>query len=134
MRSPLFSRDQQSKAMAAVLERNGAGDLTQRFVLLVARNRRLFALSQMIRAYLAELARRRGEVTAQVTSAAALTDPQQAALVETLRSAFGGTVQLESKVDPALIGGLIVKLGSRMVDGSLRSTLQRLQLAMKGVG
>ncbi len=133
MRSPLFSRDQQSKAMAAILNRAGAGELTRRFVLLVARNRRLFALPQMIQAYLAELARRRGEVTAQVSSAAALTDPQQAALVETLRRALGGTVQLELKVDPALIGGLIVKVGSRMVDGSLRSKLQRLQLAMKEV-
>ncbi len=134
IRSPLFSREQQSAAMAAVLDKAGVGELTRRFVLLVARNRRLFALPQMIDAYLAELARRRGEVSAQVTSATALSDAQQRALVETLRAEVGSKVQVEVKVDPGLIGGLIVRVGSRMIDNSLRSKLQRLQLAMKGVG
>ncbi len=134
IRSPLFSREQQSAAMAAVLDKAGVGELTRRFVLLVARNRRLFALPQMIHAYLAELARRRGEVSAQVTSATALSDAQQRALVETLRAEVGSKVQVEVKVDPGLIGGLIVRVGSRMIDNSLRSKLQRLQLAMKGVG
>ena len=134
IRSPLYSRDQQRAAMAAILEKAGIGDLTRRFVLVVAENRRLFALPQMIDAYLAELARRRGDVTAQVTSAAELSDTQRAALVDALRASVGAKVQVDVTVDRSLIGGLIVKVGSRMVDSSLRSKLQRLQLAMKGVG
>jgi len=132
--SPVFSREEQSKAMAALMEKAGTGDLTRRFVLVVADNHRLFALPAMIEAYLAELAQRRGEITAEVTAARSLSDSQQAALLEALRSAVGSKVQLDLKVDPALIGGLVVKVGSRMVDSSLRSKLQRLQLAMKGVG
>ncbi|GAB4237602.1 MAG: F0F1 ATP synthase subunit delta [Kiloniellaceae bacterium] len=132
--SPVFSREEQSKAMAALMEKAGIGDLTRRFVLVVADNHRLFALPAMIEAYLAELAQRRGEITAEVTAARSLSDSQQAALLEALRSAVGSKVQLDLKVDPALIGGLVVKVGSRMVDSSLRSKLQRLQLAMKGVG
>ena len=132
--SPVFTREEQRKAMAALLEKAGVGELTRRFVLVVADNHRLFALSAMIESYLSELARRRGEITAEVTSARALSDAQQAALLNTLRSAEGDKVQLDLKVDPSLIGGLVVKVGSRMIDSSLRSKLQRLQLAMKGVG
>jgi F-type H+-transporting ATPase subunit delta len=134
IRSPLYTRDQQSQAMTAILDRAGTSEMTRRFVLLVARNRRLFALDRMIAAYLAELARRRGEITAQVTSATALDDEQHRALVETLRNEVGAKVQVEVDVDPSLIGGLIVRVGSRMIDNSLRSKLQRLQLAMKGTG
>jgi F-type H+-transporting ATPase subunit delta len=134
LNSPVITREEQRKAMTAVMDRAGIGPLTRNFVLVVARNHRLFALSGMIEAYLAELARRRGEITAEVTSARSLSDAQQQALVETLRASVGGKVQLNLKVDPALIGGLIVKVGSRMIDSSLRSKLQRLQLAMKGVG
>lgn len=132
--SPIFSREEQRKAMSALMDKVETGDLTRRFVLVVAENHRLFALAGMIEAYLAELARRRGEITAEVTAARSLSDGQQAALLEALRSAVGSKVQLDLKVDPALIGGLIVKVGSRMIDSSLRSKLQRLQLAMKGVG
>lgn len=132
--SPIFSREDQRKAMAALMERLGTGDLTRRFVLVVADNHRLFALPAMIEAYITELAQRRGEITAEVTAARSLSDTQQTALLEALRSAVGSKVQLDLKVDPALIGGLIVKVGSRMIDSSLRSKLQRLQLAMKGVG
>ena len=134
IRSPLFTRQQQAQAMAAVLDKAGIGELTRRFVLLVAQNRRLFALTRMIDAYLAELARRRGEVTARVTSASALTDDQHRALVETLRAEVGAKVKIDVQVDPGLIGGLVVRVGSRMIDNSLRSKLQRLQLAMKGAG
>jgi F-type H+-transporting ATPase subunit delta len=134
IRSPLYTRDQQSRAMTAILDQAGTVEMTRRFVLLVARNRRLFALDRMIAAYLAELARRRGEITAQVTSATALDDEQHRALVETLRNEVGAKVQVEVDVDPSLIGGLIVRVGSRMIDNSLRSKLQRLQLAMKGTG
>ena len=134
IRSPLLGRETQSRAIAAIMEKAGVGDMTRRFVLVVARNRRLFALPQMIKAYLSELARRRGEVTAEVTAARALDETQRNALAESLKKAVGAKVQVELKVDPDLIGGLVVRVGSRMVDSSLRSKLQRLQLAMKGVG
>lgn len=134
LKSPVITRDQQRKAMAAIMDKAGIGQLTRNFVLVVAQNHRLFALPAMIEAYLAELARRRGEIAAQVTSARSLTDAQRTALLEALRATVGAKVKLDLKVDPALIGGLIVKVGSRMVDSSLRSKLQRLQLAMKGVG
>lgn len=134
IRSPLYGRDEQSKAMAAILDKAGAGDLVRRFVMVVARNRRLFALPQMIDAFLAELARRRGEVTAQVVAAQDLSSSQQDALLAALRQAVGAKVQMNLKVDRSLIGGLVVKVGSRMVDTSLRSKLQRLELVMKGAG
>lgn len=134
IRSPLLSRDQQMAAMKAILEKAGSGELALRFVMVAAQNRRLFALPAMIDAYLSELARRRGEVTAQVTSAQEMTAAQEKALAAALDKAVGGKVQMDIKVDPALLGGLIVKVGSRMVDASVRSKLQRLQLAMKGVG
>ena len=134
IRSPLFTRAEQSKAMASILEKAGVSDMTRRFVLVVSDNRRLFVLPQIIKAYLAELSRRRGEVTAEVTSAAQLTEAQQAALVEALKAKVGGKVQIDVKIDKSLIGGLIVRVGSRMIDNSLRSKLQRMQLAMKGVG
>jgi F-type H+-transporting ATPase subunit delta len=132
--SPVFSREEQRKAMTALMEKVETGELTRRFVLVVADNHRLFALPAMIEAYLSELAQRRGEITAEVTAARNLSDAQQAALLEALRTAVGSKVQLDLKVNPALIGGLVVKVGSRMIDSSLRSKLQRLQLAMKGVG
>ena len=115
-----------------LMEKAGIGDLTRRFVLVVLRNQRGFALKGMARAYLAELARRRGEVTAQVKSAQALSQDQVATLTETLRQAVGSKVRVETEVDPALIGGLVVKVGSRMIDSSIKSKLDKLQLAMKG--
>lgn len=134
VRSPIITREQQAAAVTAVAARLGVSDLTRRFVLVVAQNRRLFALDSMIDAYLAELARRRGEVQAEVIAARALSDAQLQALDETLRGIVGGKVDIDVAVDPSLIGGLIVKVGSRMIDNSLRTKLQRLQLAMKGVG
>jgi F-type H+-transporting ATPase subunit delta len=134
VRSPVLTRADQGKAMAAVLQQAGVSDLVRRFVALVAENRRLFALVDMIDAYLGELARRRGEVTATVTSAVALSEAQIAAVTDALKRAVGGKVAVDLKTDASLIGGLIVKVGSRMIDSSLKSKLQRLQLAMKGVG
>jgi F-type H+-transporting ATPase subunit delta len=116
------------------MEKAGSSETTRRFGQVLARNRRLFVLPQIIEGYLAELARRRGEVTAQVTSAVELSDAQRQALIDRLKATVGGKVQVDVKVDKGLIGGLIVKVGSRMIDNSLRSKLQRLQLAMKGVG
>ena len=132
VRSPLIDRQVQTAAMMAVLEKAGVGDLTRRFVGVVGQNRRLFAMGGMIDAYLAMLARRRGEETAYVSSAAALSDEQLARLAESLRKAVGSKVRVETAVDPSLIGGLVVRIGSRMVDSSVRTKLQRMQLAMKG--
>jgi F-type H+-transporting ATPase subunit delta len=99
---------------------------------LLARNRRLFALPEMIDAFLAYLAARRGEVTAQIVSAAPLSARQSAALAEALRKSAGAKLAIDQRVDPGLLGGLIVRLGSRMIDASLKSKLTRLEHAMKG--
>lgn len=134
IRSPMVARQDQARVMAALAEKAGLSDLTRRFVGVVAANRRLFAMLVIIDAYLKLLAARRGEVTAEVASAKALTDRQVQALSGALRKAAGAKVSIDFKVDPGLIGGLVVKLGSRMVDSSLRAKLQRLELAMKGIG
>ncbi|BBK34151.1 ATP synthase F1 subcomplex delta subunit [Stella humosa] len=133
VRSPVLSRDQQGKAIAAISEQAGFDALTRNFLGLLARNRRLFAVTGMIAAFLAELARRRGELTAHVTSAAPLSESQLATVTDSLRRAVGGKVSVDLSVDPSLLGGLVVRVGSRMVDSSLRTKLQRLELAMKGV-
>jgi F-type H+-transporting ATPase subunit delta len=134
VRTPVFSRAEQGRAMAAILERAGATDLVRRFVGLVAQNRRLFVLPDMIDAFLAQLAQRRGEVTAEVVSARPLSEAQRRAIADALHKSVGGNVAIDARVDPTLIGGLVVKVGSRLIDSSLRTKLNRLQLAMKGVG
>ena len=134
IRSPLYGREDQTRVMAAILDKASAGDLTRRFVMVVAHNRRLFALPRMIDAFLAELAHRRGEVTAQVMAAYDLSETQKDALLTALRQAIGSKVKMDLKIDKGLIGGLVIKVGSRMIDTSLRSKLQRLELAMKGSG
>jgi F-type H+-transporting ATPase subunit delta len=131
IRSPVLSRDEQAKAVGAIAERAGLSALTRDFLGVVAQNRRLFAVPAMIEAYLARLAERRGEVTAEVTVAQPLNEARTAALNEQLRRAVGARVAVEIRVDPALLGGMTVKVGSRMVDASLSSRLQRLRLAMK---
>jgi F-type H+-transporting ATPase subunit delta len=133
IRSPILSRDQQAKAIGMVAERAGLSPLVRDFLAVVARNRRLFAVPAMIEAFLAKLAARRGEVTAEVFAAQPLSEAQLAALNEQLRRSIGSRVSVDVRVDPGLIGGLVVKLGSRMVDGSIKSKLQRLQLAMKSI-
>ena len=133
-RSPVLARAEQERAVTTLAETAGFIPLVRDFLGLVARNRRLFAVPAMIEAYLRRLAERRGEVTAEVTAAQPLSDGQLARLVEELRKSAGRRVTVETRVDPQLLGGMIVKLGSRMVDGSLRSKLLRLQLAMKGTG
>lgn len=130
--NPVVSRAESGRAMASLVERIGADELTRKFIGLVAANRRLFALPGMIKAFLAELAERRGEVTAEVVSATKLSDSQSQALEASLRNALGGKVALSVDVDPSLIGGLVVKVGSRMVDSSLKTQLQKMRIAMKG--
>lgn len=131
--SPLIPRDQQQKAMMALIEKLGVADLTRRFVGMIARNRRLFWLPQIIDAFTALLAEHRGEIVAVVTSAKALTAPQAESVTNALRAAVGKKVMVSLGVDPKILGGLKVKVGSRLVDASLASKLQRLQLAMKGL-
>lgn len=132
--SPLISRDHQAKAMDAIVAAAGFGDLARRFVGMAARNRRLFALRGMIDTFMQILAARRGEMTADVTSAKPLTQAQAEAVGAALRGAVGRKVTMNLKVDPKLLGGLKVKVGSRLIDASVASQLQRLQYAMKGLG
>lgn len=134
VRSPILSRQEQGKAISTLAERAGMSMLVRDFLAVVARNRRLFAVPAMIEAYLAQLAARRGEVTAEVTTAQPLSQAQLGALGEQLRRAIGRRVSVDVRVDPGLLGGMIVKVGSRMVDGSVESRLRRLQLAMKNIG
>ena len=134
LRSPLFNRDEQGKGVAAVLAALGASDLARRFVGLVARNRRLFALSGMITGYRALLARHRNEILAEVVSATPLNPEQLESIRGALALASKGKVRLDTKIDASLIGGVVVKLGSRMVDASIRTKLNTLKTQMKGVG
>ena len=134
IRSPVIARDAQARALSALMDKAGMGELARRFVGLVARNRRLFALPGMIAAYQGLAAAHRGEVAAEVVSAKKLTEKQLAALVDVLKRALGSGVAVEARVEAALLGGLIVKVGSRLVDSSIRTKLQRLRLAMIGVG
>ena len=131
VRSPVFSADEQSKALAAVLEKAGISGLAANFLQLVAQNRRLFAVRDMIKAYRALVARHKGEVTAQVTVAEKLSDAHLTALKDALKAVTKQEVQIDVNVDPAIIGGLVVKLGSRMVDSSLRTKLNSIKFAMK---
>ncbi len=134
IRSPVISRAEQGAAMAALMERAGATDLTQKFVGLLAANRRLFVLPEIIRAYLALLARRRGKMSVEITSAAPLSEIQKSNLEEALRESVGGIITLSAKVNKALLGGLVIRLGSRLIDSSLQTKLEHLRLAMRGTG
>jgi F-type H+-transporting ATPase subunit delta len=134
VRSPVLTRAEQGKAMAAIASDAKLSQLTSDFIGVVAANRRLFAVPAMIAAFLAKLAERHGEVTAEVTAAQPLSEAQQNTLGDQLRRVVGSNVAVEVRVDPSLLGGMVLKIGSRMVDGSLKGQLQRLQLSMKGIG
>jgi F-type H+-transporting ATPase subunit delta len=134
VKSPVFSAEEQARAIAAVLDKIGIEGLARNFLLLTAKNRRLFAAPDMTAAFRAMLARHRGETSASVTAAAKLTETQITALKQALKAALGKDVLLEERVDPALLGGLVVKVGSRMIDSSLRTRLNSLRVAMKEVG
>ncbi len=134
IRSPVIGRAEQSGAMAAVLKKAKMSDLTRRFVGVVAANRRLFQLTAIIAAYHALLAARRGEASAEVVSARELTKTQVKAIGDAVKKVVGTRVTVDARVDAGLLGGLIVKVGSRLVDSSLSTKLQRLRLAMKGIG
>lgn len=132
--SPLYSRDQQSRAIAALTARMGLSVTLSNTLQLMARNRRLFVLPQLVKQLQALIAEYRGEITADVTSAVALSDDQQTRLRDTLAQKSGKIVKLNTRVDESLIGGMIVKMGSQMIDSSVRSKLASLQNAMKEVG
>jgi F-type H+-transporting ATPase subunit delta len=134
VRSPVFSAEEKQAALAAVLDRAGIAGTAANFLRLVTANRRLFAVRDMIRALRVLVARHKGEVTAQVTVAERLADRHLAALKDALRSVTGKDVMLDIKVEPAIIGGLVVKVGSRMVDASLKTKLNSIRHAMKEVG
>ena len=130
--SPLIARDQQARGIAALAASAQFSDLTRRFLGTVARNRRAYALTAIVDAFSALLAERRGELVAEVTAARALTPDQIGAVGSALRGSLGRKVSMTVNVDPRILGGLKVKVGSRLIDSSLATKLQRLQLAMKG--
>jgi F-type H+-transporting ATPase subunit delta len=134
VRSPVFGLEQQQAALAAVLDRAGIGGTAANFLRLVTANRRLFAVRETIRALRVLVARHKGEVTAHVTVAEPLADRHLAALTDALKSVTGKDVLLDIAVQPAIIGGLVVKIGSRMVDASLKTKLNSIKHAMKEVG
>lgn len=132
VRSPVFGADEQEKALSAVLAKAGIKGLAANFLLVIARNRRLFAARDMIRAYRTLVAHHKGEVTAEVTVAEKLSDANLDALKSAIKNVTGGKdIDFNVNVDPAIIGGLIVKVGSRMVDTSLRTKLNGIKIAMK---
>lgn len=132
--SPIYTREDQAAGLAGVAERMGLSTLVANTLGLMASNRRLFVLPRMIDAVLGLIALHRGEVTAEVRSAQPLSDAQSAELAEALKASVGKDVIVKATVDPDLIGGLVVKVGSRMIDTSIRAKLNNLQNAMKEVG
>jgi F-type H+-transporting ATPase subunit delta len=134
VRSPVFAADAQTRALSAVLEKAGIGGIAAKFLKVLTANRRLFAVRDVIRGFRALVARFKGEVSADVTVAEPLNDKNLEALKGALKNVTGKDVDLNIKVDPAIIGGLIVKLGSRMVDSSLRTKLNSIKNAMKEAG
>ncbi len=134
LRSPVISADTKSGAVEAILGKANLNATVANFVKVVARNGRLFALPSIIKAFKALAAAERGEVSADVTSAAPLSAAQRKSLADTLKGKIGKTVTLTEHVDPSLIGGLVVKVGSQMIDSSLKTKLTAMKIAMKEVG
>lgn len=132
VRSPVFGVDEQLKAVSTILEKAGIKGLAADFIRVVITNRRLFALRNIISGYRALVAKHKGEISAQVTVAEKLSDANLEALKSALTAVTGGKdMDLDVKIDPTIIGGLIVKVGSRMVDSSLRTKLNSIKFAMK---
>jgi F-type H+-transporting ATPase subunit delta len=131
IRSPVISSEDQEKALGTVLAKAGVGALTVNFFKLLAKNRRLFAAADVVRDFQSLAARARGEVRAEVTAASPLSDAHAANLKAALKASVGKDVTLIQKVDPSLLGGLVVKIGSRMVDSSLKTKLESMKFALK---
>jgi len=134
IKSPILSCEEQAAGMQAILSQAGASELTTRFMGVVIENRRLSALEDIVEAFAALLADHKGEMTAEVAAAVSLSQAQKKALRATLTASLDHQVNLDVTVDPSLLGGLVVHVGSRMIDSSLRTKLDNLQIAMKGVG
>ncbi|KQT87516.1 F0F1 ATP synthase subunit delta [Aurantimonas sp. Leaf443] len=132
--SPAFTAEEQTRAIGAVVDEVRPGHLVGNFLRVVAANRRLFILSSMIRRFKELAAEQRGEVEAEVTSAQALTESQRSELANSIGSYAGKRVTMRERVDPAILGGLVVKIGSRQIDTSVRTKLNSLKLALKEVG
>jgi F-type H+-transporting ATPase subunit delta len=132
--SPVVSRDEQAAATAAIAAKMGLAPMTANTLALMASKRRLFVLPQLVANLRSRIATEKGEVTAEVTAATALTDAQEKSLAAALKAKVGKDVKLNTTVDESLIGGLIVKLGSTMIDTSVKARLSALQNAMKEVG
>ena len=135
VRSPVYGADERSRALAAVLAKAEIGGLAANFLMFVTANRRLFSIGEIVRDFRKLVAKWKGEVTAEITAAEKLSDAHLEAIKSTLKSITGEkSVDLHVKIDPAIIGGLTVKLGSRMVDSSLRTKLNAIKHAMKEAG
>jgi F-type H+-transporting ATPase subunit delta len=132
VKSPVFSAEEQTRALTPVLVLLNLSPLSTKFILTVAHKRRLFALEAIIAAYERLAARGRGEIAAEVTAARALKDDEMTSLKAVLKARLGREPRLSSRVDPTLLGGLVVKVGSRMIDTSLRAKLEGLSAVMKG--
>jgi F-type H+-transporting ATPase subunit delta len=130
--SPLIGREEAMRAIAAAAEAMRLDPLTTRFLGVLAQNRRLRQLGNVIRAFNTLAARHRGEITAEVTSAHPLDDDQVDAIKQNLRTRMGRDIAVEMNVDAAILGGLVVKIGSQMIDGSIRTKLNNLASAMRG--
>jgi len=130
--SPLVSRDEAGKAFAAIAPQIGLDPITANFLGVLARNGRKGEIRNVIRAFRRLAAEHRGEVTADVTTARPLNDDQVAALKAQLRARAGRDVSIDASVDPSILGGIVVKLGSQQIDASIRTKLNRLASAMKG--
>jgi len=132
--SPIYSREDMQKGIGAVASAMSLGPVMSNTLQLMASKRRLFVVPQMIQALRARIADHKGEVTADVVSAKALTKTQSDKLAKALKAAVGKDVKLNATVDESIIGGLVVKVGSKMIDTSVRSKLNTLQNTMKEVG
>ncbi len=132
--SPIYSRAQQGAAVSALAKAMGLSQIMANTLALMASKRRLFVLPQLLRELRRLIAEEKGEVTAEITAARALTGEQKDKLAEALKAAIGKDVKIRASVDESLIGGVIVKVGSKMIDTSIRSKLANLQNAMKEVG
>jgi F-type H+-transporting ATPase subunit delta len=131
VRSPVFSADEQARALEAVLDKASISGIARNFLRVVAANRRLFAVDQIIRGFNRHVARHKGELTAEVTVAEPLNDARMTDIRDALKAVTAKDVTIDVTVDPSIIGGLKVKVGSRMVDASLRTKLNSIKFAMK---
>jgi F-type H+-transporting ATPase subunit delta len=132
VRSPIISREQQAAGIDAVLKQAGAIELTRKLAQLLTKKRRLFILGDVIASFEKLVARHRGEIAAEVTAARELSEPETTELKRILKDRFGREPQLSMHVDPALLGGIVLRVGSRMIDSSLRSKLEALRVRMRG--